>query len=254
MKNNDSDIQTLSGRSSLREYLCASVNDFRDLKKITLAGLMAALSAALQIVTLSLTSSLKIQITFLVSAISGAMFGPFLSLLRGAVADIVGFLLYSSDPFFFGYTLSAMLGALVYSLFLYRQKITLFRIFVSKAIVNYAVNAALGSVWNVMLLGKNTYLGYLAVSLAKNTVLLPLEVLVILLLFSSLIPVMSRYGLIKKQETFEVRAVTVVSLCALFFLIGAVLILYFVFPDTLSAIFSPIYTAVKDFFKTRLVK
>ncbi len=254
MKNLDSDKRAVLKNDAAKRYFAACLADFRDLKKIILAGLMAALSVVLQSVKLPLTSGLQIQITFFISALSGAMFGPLLSLVRGAVADIVGFLLFPSGAFYLGYTLSAMLSAMVYSLFLYRQKITLWRIFVAKAIVSFGINAALGSLWNLKLMGSKSYLAYLAPSLAKNTVLLPIEVLVILLIFSSLIPVMSKYKLIEKQEKFEVKKVTVISLCVLAVLIGAALLFALAFPDTLSAFFKPIYKTVKDFFTQILVK
>ena len=128
---------------------------------------MAALSILLQYISIPLTSGLALQITFTVSAVSGAVLGPFLSLIRGAVSDIVGFALSGTGAFYPGYTLSAALSACVYSLFFWRKKINFPRVLAAKAIVSLLINAALGSLWNVRLLGAKSYGVYFSNSIGS---------------------------------------------------------------------------------------
>ena len=68
-----------------------------------------------------------------------------------------------------------MLSGLIYGVALYRRRPTVARILVTRLLINYGSNVLLGSVWKAMLYGKG-YLYYAATGLAKNTVLLPLEV------------------------------------------------------------------------------
>ena len=251
MRSNRTDNSELM-RPTERKFWQASLADFTDIRKLAIAGLMAALSIVLQSVSLPLTTGLSLQITFFISAISGAVLGPLLSLVRGAVADSLGFLLFPQGAFYFGYTLSAMLSAAVYSLFLYRRKLTVLRVFCAKATVSVLINAMLGSVWSADLYGTKTYLGYLAVSLPKNVLLLPFEACVIILLLGALTPSLIRMKLIPAQESLKMNKTAIVSVFALTALIVAVLILHFFYPDVLTEFFGSLLTPLKEFFKNLL--
>jgi hypothetical protein len=124
--------------------------------------------------------------------------------LVAAVTDTLNFLLFPSGPYFPGYLLSEMVAALIYSLFLYRKKITVLRLFGAKFLVNYLCNVLMGCLWSQMLYGKG-YLYYLVKSLIKNTLLLPLEVMALCALFSILLPVFSRFGLLPDHEAQALR-------------------------------------------------
>ena len=126
-------------------------------------------------------------------------------LVSGAVTDIVSFLLNSKGYAFFpGYTLSAMLGMFVFGIFLYKKRITIIRLFAAKFCINYLVNAALGSVWSAMMMSKG-YIYYLGQSLIKNTILLPIEVTILVLLFNLLIPLLERKNFIIKQDPLPIK-------------------------------------------------
>ncbi|MEG2814519.1 MAG: hypothetical protein RSA79_07940, partial [Oscillospiraceae bacterium] len=83
----------------------------------------------------------------------------------------------------------------VYALFLYRSKITILRIVLCKITVNFFINVALNSLWDSMIMGK----GYLALvfgRLAKNAIMLPIEVLLIVIFFSCMVPILKKQKLI----------------------------------------------------------
>ena len=230
-----------------RGYFREAARDFTDLRKLTLAGILLALSVALQLFTIPLAPGLKIQITFLASAISGVVLGPYLGFLRGAAADLIGFFVANSGgAFYFGYTLSAALGAMVYSLAFYRKRITYTRIFGAKLCINLFVNAMLGSVWSTQLYGSKSYGAYFAASLAKNMVLLPFEVIVLCLLFNVLLPALARLGMVEKEQCGKIRISYVRLGIEVALTVACVLLLWKFYPDILAyvkqltnAIFAP---------------
>lgn len=203
-------------------YFKKSAKEFTDVKKIALAGMFMAMSIALQGISIPLdpTRTLWMQVTFIVSMLSGLVLGPLLSLFRGAGSDLIGFLLFPQGPFFPGYTLSAALGAMIYSLFFWRRKVTSASILGAKATVSVFVNAALGSLWNVMMYGTKAYEVYFGFSLSKNLIFLPIEVLVVTLIFKAIAPVLSRLGLIKSEnldslKNWKPQAIIAVSMLAI---------------------------------------
>lgn len=240
-----------TGRASVfsRNFWRAAIYELRDVKKLCIAAMMAALSVLLQYISIPLTSGLQIQITFTVSAISGVVLGPILSLIRGAVADIVGFFLSGEGAFYWGYTLSAALSACLYSLFFWRRDLTFPRILAVKAIVNIGINAGLGSLWNLRLLGAKSYGAYFALAIAKNLLLLPIEVVIILLLFRAIAGPLSRMRLMPRQRDIALTKKAIAAAILLAVIAAALVVIYFAKPAFLTDFFKTVYTAVKDFFK-----
>lgn len=192
---------------SFCNYWVEAAREFSDIKKITLAGMFLALSVALQAVSVPVdpTGALRIQVTFIVSALSGLVLGPLVSCVRGVGSDIIGFLIFPQGPFFPGYTLSAALGAMIYSLFFWKRRITSSTILAAKLTVNIFVNAMLGSVWSVICYGTKAYSVYFGFALVKNLVLLPIEVLIVTLTFRAMMPVLTRFKLSNPENLESLR-------------------------------------------------
>jgi hypothetical protein len=116
-------------------------------------------------------------------------------------------MLFPTGPFFFGYTVSAMAGILVYALFFYRKQITVLRIAGARFCVNYFVNVLMGSLWSAMMYGKG-YIYYFSKSIVKNTLLLPIEIILMIIVFNLMIPQMESRKLIipQKQRPVPLRA------------------------------------------------
>ena len=171
------------------------------LKKLTFAALMIALCVMLSHVpSVSLWGGAKITWGFLARSVCAWVCGPVLGVLFGFTEDILSFFLTGGGglPFFPGYTLTTMLGVLFYSLFFYRQKITIRRIFLAKLITNIQ-NVLLGALWSSILYGK-AYVVMATGSAAKNLIMLPFQTAVLVLLFSALLPALARMGLVGKQD------------------------------------------------------
>lgn len=171
------------------------------LKKLTFAALMIALCVMLSHVpSVPLWGGAKITWGFLARSVCAWVCGPVLGVLFGFTEDILSFFLTGGGgwPFFPGYTLTTMLGVLFYSLFFYRQKITIRRIFLAKLITNIQ-NVLLGALWSSILYGK-AYVVMATGSAAKNLIMLPFQTAVLVLLFSALLPALARMGLVGKQD------------------------------------------------------
>ena len=78
------------------------------------------------------------------------------------------------------------------------------RLVVVRLIINYGSNVLLGSVWKAMLYGKGYYY-YFTTGLIKNTTMLPIEVLLMVLMFQLALPALARSGLLPKEVAVQKR-------------------------------------------------
>ena len=189
-----------------KEYWVSSFEKLKDVKYLTIMALFIALKVMAEVFfDIKVAENLFISLSFIFASVEACIIGPVAGLVSGAVTDIVSFLLNSKGYAFFpGYTLSAMLGLFVFGIFLYKKRITIIRLFAAKFCINYLVNAALGSVWSAMMMSKG-YIYYLGQSLIKNTILLPIEVTILVLLFNLLIPLLERKNFIIKQDPLPIK-------------------------------------------------
>lgn len=178
----------------------------KNVRMLTLAGIITAASIVLESFPIYLLgTSLKIYFSFLVISLGCYVYGPAVGILVGFANDTLGFLISSfGEPYFPGYLITAMLSGLIYGTLLYRQRITVLRLVVVRLIINYGSNVLLGSVWKAMLYGKGYYY-YFTTGLIKNTTMLPIEVLLMVLMFQLALPALVRSGLLPKEVAVQKR-------------------------------------------------
>ena len=103
-----------------------------------------------------------------------------------------------------GYTLTTVLGTVIYALFFYRARVTVARIFLAK-LCNNILNVFLGGLWSAILYGKSSllesYLTYVGGKLVSNAIQLPVQVLLLTVLFGAMLPILGRTGLLPAQNT-----------------------------------------------------
>lgn len=181
-------------------YWRDAVKELRNLRKLTFAALMIAMCVVLgHIPSVPLFGGAKITWGFLARSLCATVCGPVLGVVFGFAEDILSFFLTGGGgyPFFPGYTLTTMLGCLLYALFLYRAKITVRRVFLAKLVTNIQ-NVLLGALWSAILYGK-AYFVMASGSALKNLIMLPFQTVLLVLLFSLLLPLLSRMGLVPRQ-------------------------------------------------------
>lgn len=170
-----------------RAFWRDSLENARSLKTMVICALCMAMSIILGYFYIPITESLSIRFTYLATSTVGLVAGPVAALIYGAAVDLLDFMMHPGFTFFFGYTLSAMVGAFFYAIFYYRQKITVLRILLCRLCVNLIVNVGMGAYWSNMLYGKG-FIYRVTTSFFKNIVMLPIEVIITVAFFSLLLP------------------------------------------------------------------
>lgn len=126
-----------------------SAKEFGKTKSLVAMAMLLALRLALGYVTnIQLTESIKIGFTIFPTTIACMMFGPIPGLAMGGAADLIGFFLKPTGPFFPGYTLDSMVAGFLYGCFFYRrEKLTLWRVMAALATVTVVVNLCMTTSW-----------------------------------------------------------------------------------------------------------
>jgi len=181
---------------SLAWWRCAR-KDAKSPYMLSFAALMIAACSALSYIPYIPVGHTRVSWGFLARSVCGLVCGPVMALIFGFAEDTISFLIHPSGSYFPGYALTTMLGTLLYALFLYRQRPTVWRVFGAKLCTN-ALNVVLGSLWSAILTGKG-YLYVMWTSLLKNTVMLAPQTGMLCLLLLALLPILARMGLVPKQ-------------------------------------------------------
>ncbi len=182
-------------------YWKAAAREYTNLRSLCIAALFVAMYVALYfLVSIPISANRYLMVTYLAVALCMVICGPLMGISAGIAADLICFMIKPLGAFFPGYTLSCALGYVIFGLFLYRQQITVVRIFLAKLCINGFVNIGLGCLWSSIMSGK-AYLFYLVESAVKNTLLLPIEVTLLALVLRLLLPAMSDMQLIPQQTT-----------------------------------------------------
>ncbi len=97
-------------------------------KRVCVIAVLIAMQIVLgRIAAINVGSYLKISFGFIPIAVCGILTGPLWTLLMASVCDILGALLFPTGAFYWGFTLVAAIGGLIYGLFLHNHKLNLIR-------------------------------------------------------------------------------------------------------------------------------
>ncbi len=189
-----------------KSYWLAALGELKNLRRILFAALICGVTVALDgLVRIPvLPGALEIKVTFFIIALGCAVYGPVMGALVAVATDTLSFFIFSPGfAYFPGYMLTEILVSVIYALFLYRQKITVTKLFAAKFCTNYFAHVLLNSLWASILMGKG-YLYYFWSGLLKNSLLLPLEVFIMALFFGLLLPAFAKLGLLPAQDAQSV--------------------------------------------------
>lgn len=99
-----------------------SAKEFKNLKSVVTAALLVALHTVFALfLSVQVTDSLRISVSFIANVVAGCLLGPVMGFVCGGVGDIVQFVIKPTGPYFPGWTLSAALAGLIYGTFFYKK-------------------------------------------------------------------------------------------------------------------------------------
>ena len=174
-----------------------SFNNLKSTRMLVLLALFIALKIVISYFRIPIGDNLNIYFTFIFTAIECTIFGYGPGIISGIFTDILGYIVNPYPPFFPGYAISNCVAACIYSLCFYHKKIKLSNIIIAKVLINYIVNVVIGSLWSAILYSKG-FIYYATTSLIKNTILLPIEIIILFFVFKMMIPILQNRNLIKR--------------------------------------------------------
>ena len=160
----------------MRTIFKDSAKEIRKTKSLVTMAVLLALAVVLGFVSVQVTESLRVGFSFLPNAVSGQLFGPVGGMLVGGLADILKYLVKPTGPFFPGFTISGVLGGLIYGLVLYKKPATLPRIILCMTLIAVFVNMLLNTYWLTILYG-NAFLVILPARIVSNLISLPVNII-----------------------------------------------------------------------------
>ena len=125
-----------------------SYKELKKLKTLVVTALLIAIGIILGQFSIQLTETTKIGISFIATQMTANLFGPVVGGIMGGVADVLKFIIKPTGPFLIGYTISAILGPMIYGVLLYKKPISFWRILLSKTVVAILINLLLGTFWS----------------------------------------------------------------------------------------------------------
>lgn len=153
-----------------------SFRELKDLRSLAITAMLLAIAVVLGFYTLQLTEYIKIGFAYIANELTGMLFGPVVGCIMGGLADIVKYLVHPTGPFFPGFTISGILGGLIYGLVLYQRPLSIKRVILANSLVTVLVNLLLNTYWLTALYG-DALAALLPARLVKQLIMLPIEVI-----------------------------------------------------------------------------
>lgn len=179
--------------SNFKSLFRSSMHEFQNLRSVILMAMFGAISIVIGFyLTIMPTQTIKITFTFLPNEFVYYLFGPAAGAFFAAAMDILTFLIRPTGPFFYGFTVSAVLTGLIYGIILYKKPLSLGRILFAKIVHMILIHLLLNTYWLTMLYG-NGFFVLLPARFIKAIIMLPIETI---LLFS-LIKAVEATGVLK---------------------------------------------------------
>ncbi|SFB68459.1 folate family ECF transporter S component [Butyrivibrio sp. YAB3001] len=174
-------ITQASRLSSVKDSF-SSVSRLKETKVLTFCGMMGALAIVLgYVATIKFGPYIRIGFSGLPNQVVDYLFGPWIGAIFGGTMDIIKWFVSGDGDFFPGFTITAMLGAIIYGLFIYNKPLKLWRIIAAQVSVKIVCNIILNTLWLNLLYSK-AILAILPGRIVSNAVMLPIDVIIMYLL------------------------------------------------------------------------
>ena len=128
-----------------------SLKELKSTRCLALTALLISINIALDLMGLQikLPPNLRIGFGFLCNAAIGMLFGPAVGMTAGVCTDVLGYFAgnLTMGAYFPGFTLTAVVGGLLWGLWLYPRKLSVGRAIGAKLCVNVICNIGLNTLW-----------------------------------------------------------------------------------------------------------
>ena len=161
------------------------MNRLKDIKTLTTAALLVAIATVLGFFKVPINQLVELRFAFLPIAVAGALFGPAVGGIVGCLADLLGFMVRPTGPFFPGFTIATAVSGVIYGAFLYKKKLTIPRVIITNLIETVVVSLVLNTI-NLMILYGNPFWAVLSAKLLKNAVMYPINTVLLFLILRAL--------------------------------------------------------------------
>ncbi|MDD6429049.1 MAG: folate family ECF transporter S component [Lachnospiraceae bacterium] len=132
-----------------------SAEELKNVRSLCMTAMLMALSSVLTLVsTINIGPYIHIGLSWIPQAMISILFGPVTGAIAAGALDLINYFIRPDGGFFPGFTICAMIGALIYGLLLYKRKLSLVRIFVTKGIVDLFCNIIINTLCLSILYGQ----------------------------------------------------------------------------------------------------
>ena len=185
--------QSVTGKESFFKRNFGSIAQLKETKVLTICGLMGALAIILgQVATIKFGQYVRIGFSGLPNQIVDYLFGPWIGAIFGGTMDVVKWFISGDGDFFPGFTITAMLGAFIYGIFIYNKPVKLWRVIAAQAAVKIVCNIFLNTLWLNMLYGQ-AIAAILPARILSNTVMLPIDTFIMYMMLQVVSRVKKNY-------------------------------------------------------------
>lgn len=148
-----------------------------ELQTLVLLGIIVALKVILSQFSFG-PAMVKVGLGFIGSVLLGYLFGPLWGGIGGGLSDLVSSAVFGNQGgFFIGFTLTAVLGPVIYGCFFYQKPVKIWRVVVATLLVTIIVDIGLNTLWLHLLYGVK-FAAALAERLPKELIVPWLQMLV----------------------------------------------------------------------------
>lgn len=188
-----------------RSYWIEAVKQFKNPRILVAAAVLIAVRVAIKSLSIPVGPGLFINFGLFVNALGAMIFGPVVALIAAAVSDTLGAFLFPSGgmPYFFPFIFVEMTGSLIFALFLWRTKLSAWRVILSRfsvvVICNLILNSALMIPYMRIFYGKE-YSFFTITRMVKNTCLFPVEATLLVIFLSAILPILQNTGFVTKKH------------------------------------------------------
>lgn len=150
----------------------------KNVRILTTVGMLLAVATVLGFFKVPITELIELRFAFLPVACTGMMFGALTGGIMGAAADILGYIVHPTGPFFPGFTISAAVQGVIYGLILHKKEITMKRLVFAQLADMLIVSMLLNPIWLSIIYGQ-AFMPVFAARIIKNIIMFPINLILL---------------------------------------------------------------------------